>query len=419
MNEKKVLLVIFLLAMVLRVSGNVVKEKVFFRKPFLFFSGAYDKNLDGPDEIWYDQAARGFLKGKGVVSLEDSRESFVDILTRLDNRKVEGGYYVHRLIPPLYPLFLALCYWLGGINTLAYFIPQVILGALTCIFVYFLAKEIFNKKIAALAGFMVAFYPDLIFWTYNIRTETLFICLLTLGFWLLVKGNFSNNLFWIFMSGIVFGFVCLTRITFIPFIPIIFFWELFFFKKHKGNNFMGTCLVVLMIFLILFPWCMRNFIVFNKFTPFTDEIGILLHRVEVENGPEALAAYQSHNSITKTILFVKNNLKDYLGSSLRRFLVFWSLYTAPMKDLAKIYKSLTWLILFPLAFWGMIISRRIWQKSGLLIVFIFYHSLLHAASYVDSGLVYRYPIQPFLCVFAAYGFFDFLKKAKGNKIGKN
>ncbi len=416
-NEKLVILTIVLLAIFLRVGGNLASEKVFFNKPLLLSGDAFTESVDS-DSSWYDGAARFFLKGKGVTSLDVSEKGFGSVLDgtsyKINLKKIEGNYYAHKAIAPLYSLFLALCYWIGGINTLSYFVPQVILGALTVLFIYLLAKEVFNKKVAALAGLAVAFYPELIFWTYKIRVETLFIFLLVLGFWLLIKGSFQKSLFLTSAGAVVFGLACLTRVTLIPFIPLLFLWQMFSSWKINRKKALGTAfLTILIIGLVLFPWCLRNFLVFDKFTPFTDETYSFLTRNDPKYYSEAEFYYRSYNSLpSRAIAFVKDQPKQYILASLKRFITFWSPYTAPMKKIAKVYKGLAWLIVFPLAFGGMAVLRKKWKKCGLLVVFIFYYALLHAGSFVDSGLVYRYPILPFLCIFAAYGFWVIYKKFK-------
>ncbi len=138
MNEKRVLLTIVLLAVFLRIGGNIVKQEVFFNEPFLLSGDAYRESIIY-DAIWYNGTAKAFLKGKGLSAIGLKGES-VDYPVWYDIKKVEGSYCAHKVVPPIYPLFVALCYYFGGENTLAYFLPQVILGSLTCLFIYFLAK---------------------------------------------------------------------------------------------------------------------------------------------------------------------------------------------------------------------------------------------------------------------------------------
>lgn len=418
-SRNKVLLIMFVVAMVLRTGLNVVRQEVFFRTPFLLSEDQLLKGLFQTDDrvasdaIWYIYAARGFLNGKGVVSMEKKATPKVDtkktVAGFIDLKEIDKEYYAHKTIPPLYPLFLSICFFIGGFNTLAYFIPQLILSSLTCLLIYLISEEIFNKTVALFAGFAVAFYPDLIFWSSFARTETLFIFLHVLGFLLLIKGNFRKNLFLVYISAVIFGLACLTRVTFTPFLPILFFWIAYSFSKNRKESFWVALLFSLIIFIVLLPWGLRNYVLFGEFTILSEESGILIGTIENKEQYKDIElndGYRSYKSLfLKIPVFIKDNFKAYLVSCWHRFMLFWYPLTYVMKPLAKLYKGLTWLIIFPASFWGMIMSRKKWRYgAGLIAIFIFYYSLLHAASFVDLGLVYRYPIQPFLCIFAAYAF---------------
>jgi len=408
-DKRVAILAILLVAVILRVGLNIAKEKAFSRGVFPLPKGVYRlKNSDG---VWYNETARAFLNGEGIMSLDQKVLGEHNFYAWNDLKKVEGSYYAHKAVAPLYPLFLALCYSIGGFNIFSYFVPQLILGSLTCAFIYLLAEEIFNRKIALLAGLAVAFYPDLIFWVRCVRVETLFIFFLALGFLFLIKGNTQGDILFVFIGAVAFGLACLTRITFIPFVPILFFWQAIFFKNDGKRNIKAAFLMSLLIVLMLFPWCMRNFLVFGKFTPFSDEVYAFLVKPHSISTIESEHYYlQTHSLLLRLAGFIKDNPGKYFIGFLKNFAAFWSPITPFMRPLAKVYKFLTWILVFPVAFFGMIASRRRWERSGILIIFIFYYALLHAASFVDRGLVYRYPIQPFLCVFAAYGFWVICKE---------
>ena len=419
LNRSVILLIIFVVAMVLRIGLNVARQELFFRTPFLTSVDRADERTSS-DAVWYIYAAKGFLNGKGVFSIDtrvlgfDPEASFA---SHKHWKKIDENCFAGKVVPPLYPLFLALCFFIGGFNTLAYFIPQIILGSLTCLLIYLLAGEIFNKTVALFAGFAVAFYPDLIFWAGFARTETLFIFLIVSGFLLLIKGNSRRNLFLIYMSAIIFGLACLTRITFTPFLPVLFLWQVCFFSKNRKESFRVALLMALIVFVVLLPWGVRNYILFGEFTVLSEEAGILINTIE--NGEqyrniEINKGYDSYDSfILKVPIFIKDNFKVYLASCWRRFVIFWSPFTHVMRPWAKVYKGLSWLIIFPGAFWGMVISRKKSRKGAqLIIIFIFYHALLHIMSFADLGLIYRYPIQPFLCIFTAYTFSEIYKKIR-------
>lgn len=426
-NRKKIVFIIFATAMVLRVGLNVARQELFFRTPFSFLlpMGQSDDRTSS-DARWYIDAAKGFLNGKGVLSVErknmpvswqENKKSF-NIFKKFDDK-----YLVHKVVPPLYSLFLALCYYIGGFNILSYFIPQLILSSLTCLLAYFIADEVFNSTAALFAGFAVAFYPDLIFWTSFARPETLFIFLLVLSFLLLIKGNSQKTPFLLYISAIVLGLASLTRITLTPFLPLIFFWQAHFFSKNRKESFKAALLMALIIAVVLLPWGIRNYIVFGEFDVLSDEAGALIGSIESGeqySGTEINKSYNSHDHlILKMFAFIKDNFKVYLKSCWDRFVIFWSPFTHVMRPLARVYKGLSWLIIFPAAFWGMIISRKKWKRgTELIIAFIFYYSLLYTMSLMHLNLVYRYPIQPFLCIFASYTFYDIYKRINKKRVDK-
>lgn len=403
-KRKALLTAIILSAIILRIGLNVIREEVFFQKPFLLFGDKFLENVIS-DSVWYDRAARAFLSGNGIVSMDEKTAPRQSVSARFnDVKQINDVYYAHRNVPPLYPLFLALCYYIGGVNSISYFIPQLILGSATCLLIFFLAKEAFDERTALLSSAIAAFYPDLIFWTNFIRVETLFIFLLVLGFWLFIRGQSKENTALIYAGAVVFGLASLTRVTFIPFIPVLFLWSIVFSKKSKMQGFIVSMAMISIIIIILLPWCMRNYSVFGKFTPFTNEVSLIFgdrYRGDISK----IGAYftQYNNFIIRSIAYIRDNPREYFTSFVNRFLIFWSPCTEWMRPIAKVYKGLTWILVFPIAFFGIMASAGEWKRRGLIILFILYYSLMHAASFVDKGLVYRYPIQPFLSIFAAHG----------------
>lgn len=394
----------------------MARQELFLKTPFLLSKGQSDERISS-DSIWYIEAAKGFLKGRGVVTINKNVVDWTDkrnAHSYKEWKEVNGEYVAHKNVPPLYPIFLSLCYFIGGFNILAYFIPQILLSSLTCVLIYLITDEIFDKIVALVAGFIMAFNLDLIFWSGFVRTETLFIFLIVLGFFLLIKGNIRKIPFLIYLSSIVFGFACSTRITITPFVPIISLWLFLCFSKCKKESLKVSLLMILIVFVILLPWGIRNYVVLGEFNILSEESGILIGSIENGEQYKDAALNKGYDSADflffKTLVFIKDNFKIYLLSCWRRFLIFWSPFTYVMKPLAKVYKGLSWIIIFPAAFWGMIVSRKRWKRGAeLIIIFIFYHALLHCASFMDLGLVYRYPIQPFLCIFAGYTFYEIYK----------
>ena len=59
---------------------------------------------------------------------------------------------------PIYPLFLSGVYFIFGHSYLAVRIMQAIIGALTCLLIYWLGKEIFDEGVGRVVSLIVVFY---------------------------------------------------------------------------------------------------------------------------------------------------------------------------------------------------------------------------------------------------------------------
>ncbi|MBU1894359.1 MAG: glycosyltransferase family 39 protein, partial [Candidatus Omnitrophica bacterium] len=137
-------------------------------------------------------------------------------------------------------------------------------------------EKLFNQQVAVLSALMVAFYPDIILWTYPVRVETLFIFLIALLFWILLRNNTYEKRFNAVFVGILLGLIVLTRLTFIFFVPFLIIWLYLIWRVQKKNLFTWLLIVTFSFLLTILPWAIRNFIVFNVFTVMTDEIGAII-----------------------------------------------------------------------------------------------------------------------------------------------
>jgi len=421
-NKILALFLLLLLALSLRIFVPFLQQTYFKHDKFIIngerLFGQYKS-----DEIVYNFTAKSLLEKKGFsLNVSEALDAEKDVYTekmlgflketytlRGKQNANDPRYWHHNLIPPMYSAFLAFMYYLFGVNTLAYFIPQVFLGAITCILVYFLAKTLFNEKVAMLSGLAVALCPELILWSYMIRPETLYMFLLVLGFLLIIAGNLREKYCFIVGGGIIIGLACLTRITLLPFIPLLVLWQFWYAQNGKKWKLFAT--LFLLILLVLLPWIIRNYVVFNEFTFFTHEVSVLL----VDN--VALEKFKntqvSLGYLAQFYTYLLSNPQDYFLNCFHRLVSYLSPFTEGMDKIAKIYKTIFWLLIFPVGFVGMthLIIKRTWEASSLLMIFIVYYIAVHAASCVDIGLVYRFPIIPFMCIFAAYAY---LRKPGGS-----
>ena len=222
MDKRKILISIFLSAFLIRIIFIILFP------------------LSAPDTIDYDRYALHILKGIG----------FSTNLAR----------------PPLYPSFLATIYLVFGHSFLAVRIIQAILGAIICVFVYFIGKKIFRNRKAAILGAGAAIIcPSLVASNSYILTETLSTFLLTISVILLIKAWEDKKIKNYVTSGIFLGFSTLTRPVTLLFPFFLLIGLLLFFRKRL--------IFSLSMVAIVLPWTIRNYVVFKEFIPIATGAG--------------------------------------------------------------------------------------------------------------------------------------------------
>ena len=155
-----------------------------------------------------------------------------------------------------YPALIALL-WTGDEPPINFVLAlQVILGSLTVVITYLIARKHFNRRIAIISALLFALLPIAIKYTGVILTESLFTFLLVAACYL--WGNKKS-----IAAGILFGIAFLTRPIVFPFLlllPLISFLPSF--KDMRRSLFTITIISV----LVALPWIARNTLLFNQFT---------------------------------------------------------------------------------------------------------------------------------------------------------
>ena len=166
---------------------------------------------------------------------------------------------------PGFPIFIALAMRLT--KGLA-FIPmilyvQALLGTLTVLVTYLLAKRFMSDLMAFLPALLVALSPHLVTMAGYFLTETLSGFLLVLALLFFIQAMECPRMHVFAVSGLFFGYGYLTNETFF-FLPILLSF-LFIIKSHRSPAFdkkiMGSVTAFLLFFGV-FPsaWMTRNFI---------------------------------------------------------------------------------------------------------------------------------------------------------------
>ena len=155
--------------------------------------------MKGVDSLEYDGIARALLAGTGMTT--------------------DVGF----VRPPLYPMFLALCYVVGGIPTVQ--IAQIIIGAVTAILVGVLARDLYRDDRAAWMGALVAaIYPWFFQYVGTVASENLFTFLAVAAFVLTLRSARDSRAISAVTAGAVFGLAALARANLLVLAPGLTLW---------------------------------------------------------------------------------------------------------------------------------------------------------------------------------------------------
>ena len=376
-NIKKILFIILSAGFVLRlIFIFTLKNKFYF-----------------DDEYEYFKMVQNFLEGKGLIIAENLKA----------------------FRPPLYPLFLSLLYSFG-LNFSGIRIIQAIISTITIYFIYRIGKTVFSEKIGIFSAGISSIYPFFIFYTGFLLTETLFIFLVVLSIFYLVRIVDEDNSYFPFIGGIFLGLAGLCRPTMELFMPISIFLILSFRRSLKERIKKILILAISFIF-VLSPWIIRNYKIFHKFIPGTTMGGWVFwegNNPYSEGGP---CRYFPKNILKideikrdrllyqKTIQVIKENPKRFLWLLKNKFLRFWNVVPNAAEFSTFLYRIISVLsfgILLPFFCIGFLISLKN-KKANFMHFLIIFFTIFHMVFL--SSIRYRVPIEPFYIIFAVYGFF--------------
>jgi len=168
--------------------------------------------------------------------------------------------------PPLYPLFLATGFWFFGEDLRGPLLLQHLLGALGAGLTYALARRLWDRPAATLAGLMIALSGDLVFVEHSIMAEALLSVLLVAALLAGTGVRSARPIRWALLSGVLLGLAALTRpgaLALAPLLALTLAW-LAPVPRH-GRLLVGGALLVGCLGTVL-PWMVRNQVVHGAFT---------------------------------------------------------------------------------------------------------------------------------------------------------
>jgi 4-amino-4-deoxy-L-arabinose transferase-like glycosyltransferase len=269
--------------------------------------GVYVLTLDNEsplvrgDTVEYNQIAVNLVQGEGYAYFDPPQPT--------------------AFRPPGYPVFLAAVYKVFGVSLLAARFAQAFLRAGTCVLIFLTARVLFGTRAAGVAAVASVFYPFFLYYHVGpVAAEGLYTFLLVLLLFLLQLGlRRRGSALW-FLSGTVLGAAFLTA-------PRIFLFPVFLVMlmpmalSSRKRAAVCTVLLVLGCGLVMLPWTVRNYIVFDRVVLVTTHGGYDLlagvnpdYRVWRERD-ERSEVFQEHARQVRGVL--EEDLSSVTGMSLR------------------------------------------------------------------------------------------------------
>jgi len=330
---------------------------------------------------------------------------------------------------PVYPIFLGILFKIFGNNLIYIKLAQCVLGALTCIIIYFIAKELFDEKIALIASLLSTFYPVFIKLSDLLFTEGLFVLLLSIAVLFLVKSMKSGNLQDFFYSGISFGFAALTRQTGLGLL-LFLLPAVFYFRSKKftfKRNLKGIFVLAAAFLLVIIPWLARTYWVSGALLPVSDTGGKALYssyapekgkifgvipQDDVVREAEAIESAGERNAyfLRKTIELIQRDPGRLWKLEALKVAYLWSPFDWEVlkNGLATYNWFYSSFIFFSLYGLFLIFKRGKMEPSFyILILPLLYFQFAYLV--FQGSPRYRIPMEPFLIILAGLGIANFYK----------
>jgi len=334
---------------------------------------------------------------------------------------------------PLYSYFLSVVYFVFGHNLYIARFIQHILGVLTCLLIYLIAKRCFGNPVGYISLFISIVYDMFIIHEGLLLIEFLSTFLNALMLFLLLRVEPLFSYKRLALAGIAIGLSALARANILLFVPFILIWMLFNSKlKTQNSKLLRFGFLCLVIFLTISPVTIMNYISSKKFILISTNgpVSLWVGNNEKADGTFLFPAPSEKLTnrrkeigdkafIEDVIRFIKEKPGDFARLTLRKFLLFWGAFEVANNmnyeqikgwgHLMKMPFFIGFGTVVPLSLLGMALSIRN-RKSLLLHLFLLSFMMAMVAFFVLGR--YRIACLPAFIPFAGFSLFFLYEKLK-------
>lgn len=187
----------------------------------------------------------------------------------------EGGFHngLQAFRMPAFPLMLVPIYLIFGAEPRYGSYLIVLLGALLCVGVYFLAKRVFGPRVAVVAALVCMIDISQILFTRLLSTEIPTSFFLVMSMIVLERLRQRQSAWLALAAGALLGVNTMTRVNFGVLVVIAALWLLWYSRPIGKVALRNAAILCAVVGAMWVPWVVRNYMIFHTFVPFTTQSG--------------------------------------------------------------------------------------------------------------------------------------------------
>ena len=238
----------------------------------------------GNDSVYYYDDAKialNLIAGNGYsISYEYRNWLFYESTLKTAKLKdpVTEGTRITAVKQPAYPLLLAgIFYCFGPRNFLIVFVFQAVVSSLTAATMFLALRK--SAPFAALgAALGMAIYPPMFLHSVTTPESTTLLLLLIAALYLcLVKLRERAHWSPWLAAGAIGGLAVLTEPVTVPFVGLCLCYALYLDDEPMTLRFRRFAVAISIAVLLVSPWLLRNYMVFNRFPVFKSGVGLVFN----------------------------------------------------------------------------------------------------------------------------------------------
>jgi len=352
---------------------------------------------------------------------------------------------------PFYPYVVSFFYRFWAVDSYSVIVMQFIMGSLSCVLLYFIAKKIFSQPVAIISSCIAALYSPFIFYE-GLMVPSALAIFLNLGALLMLLNILEGlNTRRTFLAGLLLGCSLITNSGIAPFIVFSIFWAAFVLKNTKKTAFKHVACILIGVMLPLIFMSFKHFSAEGNFDSFGAHGGINFY---VGNNPKANGTFIAPLGFTpsaeglsedsakyaqmksgarltaggvskfwydEALLYIKLHPAQWLKLEMRKLILFWN--NIELSDVADFYfvkngspifrfNPLCFSAIAALGFLGMILAFRDLRKTFLLYAGTASFMISCLLFFVNSR--YRLSAVPYLVIFSGFAVWSVFQKLRLN-----